>query len=244
MWDLARASWLSIPVAAGLLATVMVRSPVLAVAMLASCALTTVAVVLLGEVSKSKQNYGQTVENQFSAVRGPYQFFALDLRRRRTRLYQRVVVPFVLLPLIGVGIVILVMVSSGLAITPATVIAGLALGTAFNFMYLRTDDLPGNYLRETAGLPEWFIQLPYMLVVGFCVALSYILGADGALVLAVIFGSVAAILLGLVRVIVGEHTAQVALPHVAPRSTMFQEIMGFCTVLAVFSFVLIIGWLV
>ena len=230
IWDLVRASWLSIPTAAGLLAAVMAYSPLLIVAMLASCTLATVAVVLWGEASQSKKNYGQAVENQFSAVGGPYQYFALDLRRRRTRLYQRVVVPFALLPLIGVGSV--------------TIAAGVALGCSFNFMYLRTDDLPGNYIRETAGIPEWFIQLPCVLVVGCCIALSYLMGADSALLIAVIVAALVAVLLGLTRIIIGEHTAAVALPHVAPKSTTFQEIMGFCVVFSVFSVVLIIGQLV
>lgn len=244
IWDLVRASWLSIPTAAGLLAAVMAYSPLLIVAMLASCTLATVAVVLWGEASQSKKNYGQAVENQFSAVGGPYQYFALDLRRRRTRLYQRVVVPFALLPLIGVGSVILVMVSSGAPVRPATIAAGVALGCSFNFMYLRTDDLPGNYIRETVGIPEWFIQLPCVLVVGCCIALSYLLGADSALLIAVIVAALVAVLLGMTQIIIGEHTAAVALPHVAPKSTTFQEIMGFCVVFSVFSVVLIIGQLV
>ena len=244
IWDLSRASWLSIPAAAGLLASVMVKNPLLIVAMFASCAVMAIMVVALGEVSKNRQNYGQTVDNRFSSVVGPYQYFALDLRRRRTKLYQRVVVPFMLLPLIGIGITILVMVSSGATVTPAIIAAGFALGFSFNFMYLRTDDLPGSYLRETAGLPEWFVQLPYVLVVGFCAALSYILDPDGALFLAVVSGAVAAALLGFSRIIIGEHTATVALPHVAPRSTMFQEIMGFGLVLGVFSVVLVVGKLV
>lgn len=243
IWDLVRASWLSIPTAAGLLAALLAHSPLLIVVMLASCTLATVAVVLWGEASQSKKHYGQAVENQFSAVGGPYQYFALDLRRRRTRLYQRVVMPFALLPLVGVGLVILVTVSSGASVRPATIAAGVALGCSFNFMYLRTDDLPGNYIRETAGIPEWFIQLPCVLAVACCVGLSYLLGADSALLIAVIVAALVAVLLGLAQIIIGEHTAAVALPHVAPKSTTFQEIMGFCLIFSVFSVVLIIGQL-
>ncbi len=241
VWDLACASCLSIPMAAGIVAAVLAQHLLLIIAMIATCLVTAIMVVLVGEASKSRQTHAGTMDVRLSEVEGPYQFFALDWRRRRLRPYRRIVIPFVLLPLMGVGTVVSVVLSSGSAVTVSTIATGFALGCSFNLMYFRTDDLPGNYLREITGLPEWFVQLPLMLVVGFCAVFAYILDPDAALFVAVMSAAVVAGVLGVMRIIIGEHTAPVGVPDVVPRSTLFQEIFGFFFVLSVFACVLILG---
>lgn len=173
--------------------------------------------------------------NSFPLELRPVHYQRLDWQRRRLRWWSRIVIPYLLYPLGGVVVTQLLAFHSSGELSLAAVAIGASLGLVCNFMYLYTDDLPGNFVRTITKVSIFWQVLPLSCAVIISVIVGQVLQPSVTTFIALLAATGCALALGKTKSIVSDHSAPMQETVTAIGPTVVQDVMGVLLILGIYA---------